>query len=184
MPEKEEFLPFHAINEFMRDDYRLVILNEVLGNQDQIPGDKKAGIGKLIARYVTVPGFRNSNLAPLGRKAKGSVSLFERSSDFVALIVESWRHLHEPLAKVIIEILTEREWASLLSIEMDRSKLPGFLIHWPKQDTFEILSKAVQEKDPQLQESDDNISLMAVWMGNRLPYDLFAEEEKEEKKAE
>jgi hypothetical protein len=125
---------------------------------------------------VTVQGFRNSNLAPTGRKAKASAVLFERSPEFVGLIVESWRDLHPVLASLMNTVLTEHEWDALLPLETDRSQLSGFRIHWPKQDTFDALIKAVQTKDPELQESDDNISLMAVWLGNRLPYDLFAEE--------
>jgi hypothetical protein len=180
MPEKVEFLPLHAINEFMRDDYRLTVLNEVFVGLDQIPAEKKAAIGKLVAHYVTVQGFRNGNLAPAGRKAKGSATLFERSAEFVGLVVESWRSLHSELASTMFAVLIEHEWGDLLPLEADRSQLPGFGIHWPKKDTFDVLIKAVQIKEPQLQESDDNISLMAVWLGNRLPYDLFAEESEEE----
>jgi hypothetical protein len=40
----------------------------------------------------------------------------------------------------------------------------------------------VHKKAPQLQESDDNVSLMAVWLGNRLPYDLYTQEAEEEKR--
>ena len=182
MPEKVEYLPFHAINEFMRDDYRLVVISEVLTNQEKIPAEKRTAIGQMIAKFVTVQGFRNSNLAPAGRKAKASVSLFERSPEFVAQIVESWRTLHESLAGAVFSVLTERGWDSLQSLEADRSQFPGFVIHWPKEDTFEVLIIAVHKKAPQLQESDDNVSLMAVWLGNRLPYDLYTQEAEEEKR--
>jgi hypothetical protein len=183
MEEKqEEYLPFHAINEFMRDDYRIIVISEVLSQQDKISPEKRSLIGKIIAKYVTVQGFRNSNLAPAGRKAKASVALFERSPEYVALIVESWTSLHEELAKTVYEILSEHAWEKLPGIDVDRSTLPGFLIHWPKADTFDVLIKAVQEKKPELKESDDNISLMAVWLGNRLPYDLYAQETENEAK--
>jgi len=181
MPEKQEFLPFHAINEFMRDDYRLTILTEVLSNQDKMSAEKHSLLNKMITRYVTVQGFRNSNLAPVGRKAKGTATLFERSHELVAIVVESWSRLHEQLGRAVLTVLTEKEWESLQPLDVDRSQLPGFLIHWPKKDNFEELIKAVKEKDPQLDESDDNISLMVVWIGNRLPYDLYEEVEKEEK---
>lgn len=182
MPEKAEYLPFHAINEFMRDDYRLAVISEVLTNLDKVSAEKRSLLGKMISRYVTVQGFRNGNLAPVGRKAKGTATLFERSHELVAIVVESWSRLHEELAKVVFAVLTEREWSDLQPLEFDRSQLPGFLIHWPQKDTFEELIKAVQEKDPQLNESDDNISLMAVWIGNRLPYDLYESATEEEKK--
>jgi hypothetical protein len=180
--QKVEYLPFHAINEFMRDDYRLTVLNEVLSQQDKIAPEKKAIIGKMIAKYVTIQGFRNSNLAPTGRKAKSSVPLFERSADYSAVIIECWKNLHEELAKTVYEVLTEHNWEKLLPLEDDRSSQPGFLVHWPKADTFEVLIKAVQEKAPELKESEDNISLMAVWLGNRLPYDLYEQEVEPEKK--
>ena len=182
MPEKVEYLPFHAINEFMRDDYRLAVISEVLTNQDKLAAEKRSILGKIISRYVTVQGFRNGNLAPVGRKAKGTATLFERSPELVAVVVESWSRLHEELAKIVFEVLTEREWNDLQPLEFDRSQLPGFLIHWPKTDTFEELIKAVYEKGPELNESDDNISLMAVWIGNRLPYDLYESATEEEKK--
>jgi len=180
MPEKEEFLPFHAINEFMRDDYRLTVLTEVLGASDRLTPEKRSAIGKMITRYVSVPGFRNGNLAPVGKKARASASLFERSSEFVALVVESWSHLHPELATTMFEVLSEHAWENLQPLEVDRSQLPGFSIHWPKQDNFAGLIKAAHEKNPALAgESEDNISLMAVWIGDRLPYDLFVEEGQE-----
>jgi len=46
MPEKVEYLPFHAINEFMRDDYRLVVISEVLTNQEKIPAEKRTAMEK------------------------------------------------------------------------------------------------------------------------------------------
>jgi hypothetical protein len=181
MPEKEKFLPFAAINEFMRDDYRLAVITEVIGALDKIPNDQRSVINKSIARFVTVPGFRNSNLAPVGRKARASVDIFLASNDYSAAIIESWFRLHPDLAAVAFEVLTEKEWPNLQPISLDRSKLPGFQIHWPKQDTFEVLIKAVRAKQPFAEESDDNISLMVVWLGVRLPYDLFVEDSEEKK---
>jgi hypothetical protein len=181
MPEKVENIPFHAVNEFMREDYRLTVLTEVLSGQEKIPAEQRSLIGKNIARYVSVPGFRNGNLAPVGRKAKASVTLFERSPEFTGAVLEGWSRLHPDLAKTVFAVLTDRGWEGLQPLELDRSQLPGFLIHWPKGDTYEELIKAAHEKDSQLQESDDNVSLMVVWVGNRLPYDLYADEAEEKK---
>ena len=177
MPEKVEYIPFHAINEFMRDDYRLMVLTEVLGSQDKLSPEQRNAIGKFITKFVSVQGFRNGNMAPVGRKAKASVPLFEGSPEFVGLIIESWRQLHKELENTMFAVLTDHEWENLPSLDLDRSKLPGFLIHWPKKDHFEDLIKAVHDHNSNLaEESDDNISLMAVWIGNRLPYDLFSED--------
>ena len=179
MVEKEQYLPFHAINEFMRDDYRLAVITEVLSNIESIQGEKRSAIGKLIAKYVNVPGFRNGNLAPVGRKAKSCVTLFERSPEFVSQVLEGWAWNHPKLAKETYKVLLDKSWEGLQPFELDRSKLPGFLTHWPKADTFEELIKTINSNDPNMNESDDNISLMAVWIGNRLPYDLFADDAEE-----
>jgi hypothetical protein len=178
MTDEIKYLPFNAINEFMRDDYRLQVLMEVFTKMESLPSEKKSSIGKLVSRFVSIQGFRNGNLAPAGRKAKSSVQLFQGSPEFAGLVLESWKTLHPELAKEMFEILTAKNWEDMQPFEVDRSKLPGFLIHWPKADTFEELAKALKEKAPSLDESEDNISLMGVWMGNRLPYDLFVEEEK------
>lgn len=182
MSEQEEYLPFHAINEFMRDDYRITVITEVLSKVDEFPPEKRSYIGKLISKFVLVQGFRNSNMAPVPKKAKASVTLFEHSPEYVGLIIEGWRSMHDELAKVVFEILSEHNWPNLPALDVDRSELPGFQVHWPREDSFETLIAAVKEKAPALQESDDNISLMSVWMGNRLPYDLYIEESKEKEK--
>lgn len=177
MPEEIKYLPFNAINEFMRDDYRIHVLTEVQAKSEILPADKKSLIGKSITRFVSVPGFRNGNLAPLAKKAKSSVALFEKAPDFCGAVLECWKSLHPELAAEMYAILSEKGWEELQPLELDRSKLAGFLIHWPKGDTFEVLIQALRAKKPELDESEDNISLMAVWIGNRLPYDLYIEDE-------
>jgi len=174
--ETAEYLPFNAINEFMRDDYRLTVLNEVITHLDRVqPGPRKM-IAALISQRVKIPGFRNSNLAPAAMKAKNTATLFQQSAEFSASIIEAWSSLHPQLKETVFSLLTEKAW-ELAPLEVDRSRLPGFQVHWPKDDTFEVLDKAVRERMPGTNESDDDISLMVVWIGNRLPYDLYLEED-------
>lgn len=170
--EKRQYLPFHAVNEFMRDDFRLTILQEVLSDQKQISPETRQQIGKMISKGVSIPGFRNSNMAPVSIKTKSSVTLFERSPEFAAVIMESWSVLHSELKQAIADVLKIRGWV-VEELDQDRSQLPGFQMTWPKSDTFEALIEEFHKSTPELMESDDNISLMAVWVGNRLPYDLF-----------
>lgn len=179
MVEKEQFLSFAAINEFMRDDYRLSVITEVLSHLDKVPADQRNMINKLISKHVSIQGFRNSNLAPVGRKAKSSVDMYLASGPYCAAILEGWFRLHPELADAVYQVLKEKEWQNLQLLELDRSKLPGFQIHWPKSDTFDVLIKAVRAIKPFEDESDDNLSLMAVWVGVRLPYDLFVDDEGE-----
>lgn len=175
---KVKYIPFHAVNEFMRDDYRLLVLQEVFTSLDKCSGMQKQMIQRLFAKGVQISGFRNSSLAPLGIRIKNSASLFERSSEFAAIIMECWSNLHPVLKSATLDLLTERGWKPQL-LSVDRSLLPGFLTDWPKADSFDSLIKAIRESSPDLNESDDNISLMAVWVGNRLPYDLFVKDEVE-----
>lgn len=173
---KVQVLQFHAVNEFMREDYRLAVLQEVFSALDQCTTIQKQLILRMFSKNVTVPGFRNSGLAPLSIKIKNSPSLFERSHDFSATIMECWSNLHPELKSAMHALLSERGWM-LQPLEIDRSLLPGFQIDWPKTDNFENLIKAIHEAHPDLKESDDNISLMAVWVGNKLPYNLYTEAE-------
>jgi hypothetical protein len=179
MAEKEKFLPFIAINEFMRDDYRISVISEVLNHIDKIPGDQRNVINQVIAQYVKVPGFRNSKLAPAGLKARSSTDLFTMSNEYVGAVIEGWYRLHPELASAVFEVLAEKKWDNLQPVELDRSKLPGFQIHWPKEDNFEVLINAVRAKKAFESESDDNVSLAAVWTGLRLPYDLFVDDSEE-----
>ena len=177
--EKVQYLPFHAVNEFMRDDYRLTILQEVYTSLDQASAIHRQLITRTFAKGVQIPGFRNSSLAPLAIKIKNSTSLFERSADFAATIMECWSNLHPELKKAMFSLLSERDW-NPQPLEVDRSLLPGFLTDWPKTDTFDVLIKGIQDTAPEMKESEDNISLMAVWVGNRLPYNLYVEENKDQ----
>jgi hypothetical protein len=172
---KVQVLPFHAVNEFMRDDYRTSVITEVLSNLEKI--DKEAGIriNRLFSKGVQIPGFRNSSLAPLVVKIKHAHTIFEKSAEFVAIILNSWSLLHIPLQQQVWKLIDDRNWKPL-PLEVDRSLLPGFQVDWPKGDTFEVLIKALKVIDPATTESDDNISLMTVWVGNRLPYDLYEEQ--------
>ena len=175
-----EYLPFNAVNEFMRDDYRSVILSEVMARFESIPEESKKDLSRLISKFIKIPGFRNSTMAPAAMKARNAVSLFQKSGAFAGIVMESWTTLHPELKSVIWTVLSEKGWEPL-PVEANRTKLPGFQIHWPKTDTFEVLQEETKKANPSLTETDDDFSLMAVWVGNRLPYDLFTEgEEKKE----
>lgn len=172
--ESSKFYPFSAVNDFMREDYRLTILHEVLASLDKIPAEQKMRIGRLISKGIQVQGFRNSNLAPVGMKAKKSVDLFERSPEFAAQVMESWSRLHPELRLLIRNVLVKRNW-TVKEDDLDLSQLSGFQIDWPKEDTFQVLIDKARELPPELAVTDDDISLMVVWIGNRLPYDLYEE---------
>ena len=102
---KAQYLPFHAINEFMRDDFRVTILQEVLNSYDKVEKEKTLRINRLIAKGVQIPGFRNSSLAPLGVKVRQSTTLFENSPEFAALIVDCWSQLHQQLKEGYLAVV-------------------------------------------------------------------------------
>jgi len=175
-------LPFHAVNEFMRDDYRLTILQEVFNELGKCTPSQRAKISSLFSSGVKLPGFRNSSLAPVAIRIKNSVGLFEKSAAFAGIILECWSNLHGELKGIIFETLTQKGW-QLHPPQLDRSQLPGFGTDWPKEDTFEVICNTVREAQSDLKESDDNISLMAVWVGNKLPYNLFTGENEDSNNA-
>jgi hypothetical protein len=169
---KMQLIPFAGVNDFMRDDYRLTILQEVFIHIDQTTPIQKQSVTRLISKGVQIPGFRNSSLAPLPLRVKNSTAFFEKSSEFAGLIIECWSDIHKDLKKNVWELLTDRDWKPL-PLSVNRSQLPGFKIDWPKTDSFGALIKLVRELHPEILESDDHISLMVVWIGNKLPYNLF-----------
>ena len=180
MPDKkQEFLPFHAINEFMRDDYRLIVVRSALHGAGQLPAEIREAIEKQTKRSVKVPGFRNSALAPAGVRVTPTVSAFEKYPDLVGAILAAWAEVHVELRQQVFDLLTERGW-ELLPIDVNRARLPGFMIHWPKGEDFEVIHKAFLEKYPQSQSESDDISLMTVWLGDRLPYKVEGEDEEQE----
>lgn len=172
------FLPFHAINEFMLPEYRRTVLTEVLSQLESVSGGLRSLIQAQVRKNVQVPGFRNSNLAPLPVKVKNAETLFERGPAFVGAVLAAWRELHPDLAVQAHDLLKGRGW-EVLPADADRSKLPGFMTTWPKADTFEALDNAFREAHSDSAATDDDINLMFVWIGNRLPYDIFEDEAEE-----
>jgi len=176
---KQEFLPFHAINEFMRDDYRLAVVRATLHGEGQLPAEFREAIDKQTKRNVKVPGFRNSTLAPAGVRVTPTANAFEKSPDLAGAILAAWAETQTELRQQVFDLLTERGW-ELLPMDVNRAKLPGFLIHWPKGEDFEAINKAFAEKYPQSPVNADDISLMTVWLGDRLPFKVEGEDEEQE----
>ncbi|HVN56421.1 MAG TPA: hypothetical protein VMT46_18990, partial [Anaerolineaceae bacterium] len=73
-----------------------------------------------------------------------------------------------------------REW-EILPVDADRTKLPGFLTTWPKSESFDALTAAFRDANQDGEDDPDRISLMAVWLGGRLPYNLEEDENAEAK---
>lgn len=194
MPENQvEFLPFHAINEFMRDDFRLAVIRSALGALSSLPESHRLTLNRLTNKLVKIPGFRNSDKAPALVRAIPTAKAFEKSPELVAAILNTWAEAHASLRTQVYEILVARGWKTfsaemlnpanlpalktandwgILPVEADRTKLPGFLAFWPQGETFEALYQAYSEKFPQEPASLDETSLMAVWLALRLPYQI------------
>lgn len=171
-----QFIPFHAINEFMVNDYRLHVIQTVFGDLHRLSGERRSAINNQVKRYVQVPGFRNSLQAPAGIKARAVVSAFERRPEVVAQILQGWSELAPGLRQKVYDFLTAREW-KLLPPEADRTKLPGFMVEWPEGQTYDVLDEAFAQAFPDFQCEANDLRLMIVWLANRLPYDMYGEED-------
>lgn len=176
---KIRYLPFHAINEFMLDDYRQQVITKVLREVEKLPGERKGRVNGMVRKYVSLPGFRNSALAPLALRVKGSITPFERRPEFTAQVLQGWSDLLPELRGQVHAMLEAREWKNLLPPDADRSKLPGFMTEWPKSETYDVMDKAFAEMYPDSGAAEYDIRLMAVWVANRLPYELFEDEEED-----
>ncbi len=172
-----EFLPFNAINQFMLPDYRLKVLQQVLGGLDQLPPSQKSDVVASIRRLFNVQGFRNAINAPLPLKARAGVAPFEKNAAFTAQVLMGWSELHPELMQQVYHLLLERKW-ELLPLDADRTKVPGFLTRWPKGETYEVLNKNYADQYPQSSASEDDVRLMVVWISGRLPYEIVDPEDK------
>jgi hypothetical protein len=176
MDEKQiRYLPFNAINEFMLPEFRHTVLQNVFSQLEKLTNERRTAINNLVKRHVQVPGFRNSAQAPVGVRVRGSVTPFERRSDFTAQILQAWGELHADLRQQVYDMLNERNWEKLLPPDADRTKLPGFMVIWTKEETYDVLDAAFQTKYPDGPFEAYDMRLMVVWMANRLPYELFLE---------
>ena len=174
-----QFVPFHAINQFMIPEYRLEILHKVLTHLDDLPAERKNHILNLFKHYVKLPGFRNSILAPMPIKVKGAVPIFEKRPDFTSQILMAWSEMNLELRQQIYDMLVERQW-ELGPVDTDRTQLPGFLTSWPQEETYDLLDAAFLAKYPDVKARDYDVRLMVVWLSDRLPFDMVETEEEAE----
>jgi hypothetical protein len=170
-----ELIPFHAINEFMRDDYRLQVVKTSLRALPDLSEDIRRPLNGLIKKSITVPGFRNSEKAPVHKKAGPVIKAFKNSPEMSGAILAAWAEANKELRQNVYELLSGRGW-SLLPLEADRQKLPGFFITWPKGEDFDTLSTLFNEIFPEPETASDDINLMVVWVSMRLPYQMVDEE--------
>ena len=173
------FLPFHAINEFMRPDFRTEVVRATLLALPGLPDDRRSQIEKITRRAVKVPGFRNSAKAPASLRVKPTAEAFEKNAGLVAAILSGWSESHPELRGQVSDLLAERGW-EILPADADRTKLPGFLTRWPKGEDFETLTAAFVERYPDSESGSDDVSLMVVWLSGRLPYELVEDEANEQ----
>lgn len=201
MKDTSAFLPFHAINEFMRPDFRLSVIRVTLSELPNLPDNLAKPINRLTKKHVKVPGFRNSEKAPAMVKVIPMSKSFEKSPELVVAILAGWAEIHKELRQQVFEMLMARNWKFLsigsdtqpetliqellhswgvLPIEVDRTKLPGFYMRWPKGENFETLYSAFTEMYPDAEVSIDRVSLMVVWLSLRLPYQMEEDDEEQD----
>jgi len=173
---KMEFIPFHAINEFMRSDYRMILLRNTLLALPDLSSRTQASVNKLTKKHVKVPGFRNSAKAPASVKAVAMVKPFEQQPKLVAAILSAWAEANPELCQQIFDILIGFDW-KLLPLEANRARLPGFLSQWPEEQDYEAIYDTFAEAYPESEYGIDDVSLMAVWLSLRLPIEKASKNE-------
>jgi len=166
-----ELLPFHAINQFMRSDFRLSVIRSALSALPNLCSDHRSAIDHLTKKYVTVPGFRNSDKAPNAVKAVPLAEAFEKRPDLAGALLAAWVVSHIELRQKVYDFLTSRGW-EILPLEADRVKLGGFFITWPKDEDFELLGQAYKEQNADSAYTTDEVLLMVVWITMHLPYEM------------
>jgi hypothetical protein len=166
---KVQFIPFNAINAFMLPEFRMEVVRQVLASLPSASAATQARFTRFFKNLVRVPGFRNASQAPLPLKIKPFISVFEKEPEVAAATISLWVELKPELRNQVYEFLKSKGW-EVLPPDVDRTHLPGFLVTWPPGEDFESLGKGFREIHPELEVSSDDISLMAVWLAGRLPY--------------
>ncbi|HPH96777.1 MAG TPA: hypothetical protein PKW33_08765 [Anaerolineaceae bacterium] len=174
-----QFLPFSAINAFMRDDFQIEVVKSVLSSTGDLPELMRGRFQAMQNRSIHIHGFRNSASAPTNLKIKPFVAAMEKNAELTAMTLQIWAEIHPELMSRVNVLLKNLGW-EVLPLDADRTKLPGFLTVWPAGQDFETLNKEYRILYPDLQDSSDDISLMAVWVGGRLPYQTDEESPDEE----
>ena len=177
------FFPFHAINEFMTDEYRADVVRLVLNHLADLPDEQRSEIERLSKKAISVPGFRNSQKAPAALKIKPTIDAFQKNPALVAAIIAAWAELHAELLQNVFSLLVDRGWG-ILPVETDRRKLPGFMMQWYNGEDFDNLYQAYQAAHPGIVVEQNDVSLMAVWLCGRLPYEFVDMPEKADHIAE
>lgn len=175
---KKQFLPFHAINEFMRHDFRVKVVRNTLNALPSLPDELRTPINRLTRVIVKVPGFRNSTKAPASVRVKPTSEAFEKNPELVAAILAAWAETNPQLRQQVYDLLVARDW-HVLPPQADRTRLPGFITKWPKDENFEAVNAAFTEMYPQVQADSDDVSLMVVWLSTRLPYESEGDDDGE-----
>jgi hypothetical protein len=173
---KIAFIPFHAINQFMRADFRLTVIRSTLLALPNLDEKHRRKIDYLTKKMVKVPGFRNSAKAPANIKAVAMAKPFDKEPKLVATILAAWAESTSELRQQTHDLLLARGWI-ILPLDFDRARLPGFLTRWPAEDDYEVLYHAFTEEHPQSEASIDEFSLMVVWLAGRLPVEKVNKEE-------
>ena len=104
--EEVAFLPFLALNEFMRDDYRMQVVRTALTALPNLPEPIRLPIERLTRQVVKVPGFRNSEKAPLLKRLRPTASAFEKSSAMVVAILAAWAEATPELRQLVYDLLS------------------------------------------------------------------------------
>ena len=168
---KIAYLPFSAINEFMLPEFRQQVITYVLNQLEKLPASRRSAINSAFKQKIQLVGFRNSGQAPLLLRVRSAEKVFQKDADFAGDVIAAWVDLHPDLATRVHTLLTDRQW-KLLPVNADRRVLPGFLTTWKKDESFEVVCQAYHSAYPDQPDPDDDISLMAVWLSGRLPYEL------------
>jgi hypothetical protein len=170
------FFPYHAINEFMTDEYRDTVVRSVLLDYHTLPDEYSSRIDRNIKKSVQIPGFRNSAKAPAQLRVKPAIDSFQKNPALVAAILSAWAELHVALRQQVYDLLIARGW-ECLPVDADRTKVPGFLTKWPKGEDFETLYAAFTAGNPDTAPEMNDVSLMVVWLSGRLPYEFVDKDE-------
>ena len=145
----------------MSQDFGDGVVRKALTGQLQVSGETRAAFRRAVGSYVSVDGFRNSELAPPPLLQEQVAHWARYRDDLAGAVIKVWVELQQPLRERVDAYLRER---GLLNGEPDYSTHRISVVE-PDSNWTEAVD-GLAEENPDI--SKDDLLLMSAYLGGRV----------------
>jgi hypothetical protein len=165
---ENEILAYKSINVFIEREYLEDLLGRILQAKGDLPKEEQIAFNNQFRKYITVLGFRNPLRAPRQLQINAYASAFEAKDEVVPFTLSTWTKQNQDVANHVLKWLDAQGWKDL-SLERTFNDSDGFISDWPKNLSFEKITKKFKKDNPDMDVNDDDLILMVLWISGKLP---------------